>query len=92
MAAEVDFDFGRAQAVVDQLGKLIPRLTQQTNDRLANGRGMRESWKGPYAVQFDGDLARAATDAGDVIARMQALLRKINGAIDAAHAKQRQGA
>jgi hypothetical protein len=85
---EVAFDYGRAQEVIRQLDALVPVLNGQKLDRQANGQKLRQSWKGHYAVEFDGELKRMWYDGGDLVARAQALRSKLAGAIVAARAEQ----
>lgn len=84
----VSFDYGKAQEVVRQIDALIPVLHQQQLDRNANGRSLRQSWKGRYAVQFDGELKRMWFGCGDLVAQAQALRARITGAMAAARALQ----
>jgi hypothetical protein len=86
----VPFDHGRANAVITQLDALITKVTNQRQDRMTNGQRMRQSWKGAYAVEFDGELTRMWNDGGDNIARMAALRTKIANAIANAQAEQRR--
>ena len=85
---EVAFDYGKAQEVIRQLDALIPVLNQQKLDRQSNGRSLRQSWKGHYAVEFDGELERMWFGAGDLVPRAQALRAKIAGAVTAARAEE----
>jgi hypothetical protein len=84
----VDFDYGKAQEVVRQLDALIPVLNRQQLDRNANGRSLRQNWKGRYAVQFDGELGRMWFGSGDLVARARALRGKITAAMAAARLQQ----
>ena len=84
----VDFDYGKAQEVIRQIDALIPVLNQQRLDRNANGRSLRQNWKGRYAVEFDGELRRMWVDSSDLVAKAQALRAKITGAMAAARRQQ----
>lgn len=84
----VTFDFGKAQEVVRQIDALIPVLNQQQLDRNANGRSLRQSWKGRYAVEFDGELKRMWVGSGDLVSKAQALRSRITGAMAAARRQQ----
>lgn len=84
----MNFDFGKAQEVIRQLDALIPVLHQQQLDRNANGRALRQNWKGHYAVQFDGELKRMWFGSGDLVSKVQALRGKIAGAMATARSLQ----
>ena len=84
----VDFDYSKAQEVVRQIDALVPVLNRQQLDRNANGRSLRQNWKGRYAVEFDGELRRMWAASGDLVARAQALRARITGAMAAARQQQ----
>jgi uncharacterized protein YukE len=85
----VSFDYGRAQEVIRQLDALIPVLNMQKQDRQNQGQALRQSWKGRYAVEFDGELKRMWFGHADLVTRAQSLRNKIADAITAARAEQR---
>jgi hypothetical protein len=84
----VSFDYGKAQEVVRQIDALIPVLNQQQLDRNANGRSLRQNWKGGYGVEFDGELKRMWAGSGDLVAKAHALRAKITSAMAAARQQQ----
>ena len=84
----VSFDLGKAQEVVRQIDELLPVLNQQQLDRNANGRSLRQNWKGRYAVEFDGELRRMWAGSGDLVAKARALRARITGAMATARQQQ----
>lgn len=84
----VSFDYGKAQEVIRQIDALIPVLNQQQLDRNANGRSLRQNWKGRYAVEFDGELKRMWVGGDDLVAKARALRAKITGAMADARRQQ----
>jgi hypothetical protein len=86
---DVAFDHARAQEVIRQLDALIPVLNQQRQDRSANGQSLRQSWKGRYAVEFDGELRRMATTCADLVTEARALRGRLADAAATATAQQR---
>jgi hypothetical protein len=85
----VEFDHAKADEAIRQLDALIPVLSQHQKDRQANGQSLRQSWKGHYAVEFDGELKRMWLDHGDLVTRARALRTRIADAAAAAQAQQR---
>lgn len=86
----VRFDHGKADAVVAQANQLIGKLQQQTTDRVARARAMRQNWKGPYADQFDGEIARIQSEASRMIGDLQNLVRTVTNASASATRVQQQ--
>lgn len=86
----VRFDHGRADAVVARANDLIRKLQQQTADRSTRAKAMRQNWKGPYAGQFDGEVARMQTEAGRMIGDLQTLVRTVTNASATATSIQKQ--
>lgn len=76
----IRFDHGKADAAVAALNTVIAKLQSQKGDRHARGTALRVSWKGPYAVQFDGELTRMVGGANDLIGQLQSLVTLITNA------------
>jgi len=90
MTAPVNFDFGAAQRVIDEIDRTRSMLTDQRGRRWSQGITIRGSWKGPYAVRFDGDRVRSDNDAQAVLNSLAALRSRVQDAIDRARADQRK--
>jgi uncharacterized protein YukE len=86
----VQFDHGKADAVVTQANQVIAKLRQQTSDRVANAKKMRANWTGPYAEQFDREVARMQTEATQMIGDLQSLVTTVSNASTNATTTQRQ--
>ncbi len=91
MTAPVNFNFGAANIVISEIDRTKSLLTQQKKDRWAQGISIRTSWKGPYAVKFDGDRTNSDNDAQTTLTGLAALRAKVQNAIDLARADQRKG-
>jgi hypothetical protein len=91
MTASVNFDFGAAQNVLNAIDDTTSMLLQQKGDRWAQGLSIRTTWKGPYAVKFDGDRSTSDNDAQTVLDGLGALRSRVQTAIDLAQADQRKG-
>lgn len=66
------FDQAAAQALVAELRDGIQVLRRNMNDRAANARSLRDSWKGHYADTYFGtDQPQIKTQAQDAISHMQ---------------------
>ncbi|HEY7201804.1 MAG TPA: hypothetical protein VIC57_16400 [Candidatus Dormibacteraeota bacterium] len=85
----VRFDHGKADAAVRALNDAIALLRSQTNDRRTNATRMRRHWTGGRAEQFDCEVRRMETDAAALIGSLQAWVRTITSASDAATTLQR---
>ena len=90
MTAQVNFDFGAAQNVISEIDTTTTMLMQQKGDRWAQGQSIRTTWKGPYAVRFDGDRTHSDSDAQSVLDGLGALRAKVQNAVDLARADQRK--
>ncbi len=88
--ADVDFNFGAAQALITQIDNTTRLLAQQKRDRMSQGVSIRTTWKGPYAVKFDGDRTSSDSEAQSVLDALGALRSKVQNAIDQAQADQRK--
>jgi uncharacterized protein YukE len=87
----VNFDYGKAQAVVTNIDDVSKNLVQQRKDRMANGTALlTNNWTGNYADQFAGDLKTMGNDIDTLLNTLRALRNKVQGAIDAAHREQRR--
>lgn len=84
----VQFDHGKADAVVTKANALIALLRQQTSDRVTNAKKMRQNWTGPYARQFDTEVARTQSDATTLIGALQSLVTTVSNASAAAATTQ----
>jgi hypothetical protein len=91
MTAPVNFNFGAAQNVISEIDRTRSVLTQQMQDRWTQGLSIRQSWRGPYAVRFDGDRTNSDSEAQSVLCSLGALRAKVQNAIDLAQAYQRRG-
>jgi hypothetical protein len=91
MTAQVNFDFGAAQDVISEIDSTTSLLQQQKGDRWAQGQSIRTTWKGPYAVKFDGDRTGSDNDAQTVLDGLAVLRAKVQNGIDLARADQRKG-
>jgi hypothetical protein len=91
MTAPVNFDFGAAQQVISEIDTTRRILDDQAKQRAGQGASIRTSWKGPYAVRFDGDRTSSFNQAQGVLNDLAALRAKVQGAIDQAQADQRKG-
>lgn len=76
----IRFDHGKADAAVAALNDVIGKLQNQKADRHAKATAMRVNWKGPYAVQFDGELTRMVNGANDLVSQLQSLVSRITTA------------
>lgn len=89
---DVNFNFGAASALITEIDNTRRLLAQQKRDRMAQGASIRTTWKGPYAVEHDGDRTRSDSEAQAVLNSLDALRSKIQGAIDQAQIdQQKQG-
>jgi hypothetical protein len=88
--ANVNFNFGAAQRAITEIDNTTRLLTQQKKDRWAQGVSIRTTWKGPYAVRFDGDHATSDQEAQSVLDSLSALRSKVQNAVDQAQADQRK--
>jgi uncharacterized protein YukE len=84
----VNFDFGAAQALITRIDDTRRLLQQQKRDRMAQGLSIRQSWKGPYAVRFDGDRTKSDTEAQTILDALASLRSRVQAAIDQAQADQ----
>jgi hypothetical protein len=86
----VNFDFGRAQAVIAAIDDLTTVLTQQRKDRMSNGQALFTSWTGRYANEFSTDLTTMSNDIDTLLATLSALRAKISNGVDSAHREQQR--
>jgi hypothetical protein len=84
----VNFDFGAAQALITQIDDTRRMLQQQKRDRMTQGLSIRQSWKGPYAVKFDGDRTASDTEAQTILDALASLRTRVQTAIDQAQSDQ----
>jgi hypothetical protein len=90
MTTPVNFDFGAAENVIAEIDRTRSMLTDQRGRRSSQGASIRTSWKGPYAVRFDGDRSRSDGEAQALLNGLGTLRAKVQDAIDRAHADQRR--
>lgn len=87
----VKFDYTKANDAIDALKGMIRLLQHQTSQRATKAADLKKDWEGPDAdAYFQKDLPKAKTDAGTLVSRLQAEIKKIQGYIDAAHSLQKQ--
>jgi hypothetical protein len=90
VSSPVNFNFGAAHTLISEIDSTRSMLLQQKRDRWAQGLSIRESWKGPYAVKFDGDRMSSDGEAQSLLDGLAALRAKVQTAIDLAQAEQRK--
>ncbi|HXM55779.1 MAG TPA: hypothetical protein VOB72_10350 [Candidatus Dormibacteraeota bacterium] len=90
MTAPVNFDFGAAQQVISEIDTTRRTLSDQAQQRASQGVSIRTTWKGPYAVRFDGDRTSSFNQAQGALRDLAVLRAKVQSAIDQAHADQRK--
>lgn len=89
---DLKFDYGAANAAINELQAVINLLTSQTNNRASKARDMGPpNWTGTYSDQFyQNELPRMKKDAGTLVGRLQSLITTINNAVQNAQSYQTQ--
>lgn len=73
-----------AEEVVSQARAAMMLLASQTPARGSKGRIALEHWNGPDAERFRSEFSKMQKDAQTLHGQLQALIRQVSAAIDAA--------
>lgn len=73
-----------AEEVVSQATAAMMMLSSQTPTRTAKGRVALDQWNGPDGERFRSEFSTMQKDAQALHGQLQALIRQVNAAIDAA--------
>ncbi len=73
-----------AHEVVSQATAAMMMLAAQTPTRGSKGRVALDHWNGPDAERFRSEFSKMQKDAQSLHGQLQALIRQVNAAIDAA--------
>lgn len=73
-----------AEEVLGQARAAMTMLGSQTATRTARGRAALDHWSGPDGDRFRSEFSKMQRDAQTLHGQLQALIRQVSAAIDAA--------